>query len=463
GNDSWETKKIKITLGDEIGLSEGGKYLVNLRHPYESHIGEFEYGDTVEIELLPFRATLVEISKPDRADPVLVGCEYEMIRENEHGEPLEIKIVRTGGGEIELLSGGKRTHFTSSEPIDVREKPPVFLTSLDKTDRDRERGKYYAECALFAVSSDSLERKSLLRAGETAIPEVKAARDAFFNQTTYKLRGCEARNLFDGRRDTFFDSQSRCYCDMNLRIDGGCLRVDFGEELDADTLELEFFSSHEVTRELPPQKLNLSGSCSTDLKSWRSAHLTGTEIAEKDVKVPVIRFTVHTIYDAQGDILRASYKIGGKVRYFRLPEPVDRIYSIRLIKDGAEVKVANPTANNMLSPTYPGRVRLIKEGCFTLPEYRSGSKLAVAIEGKTGREEVTCTAEIDGKVVGFPMRAPEYVVNQWEHCVCGTDGYYTFYLPLDDGLDGKEVKIRVTFSDESKADIPVNVYLCDRH
>lgn len=463
GNDSWETKKIKITLGNEIGLSENGKYFVNLRHPYESHIGEFEYGDTVEIELLPFRATLVEISKPDRADPVLIDCEYEMIRENELGEPLEIKIVKTCGGNIELLSGGKRTHFTSSEPIDIKEKPPIPIASLDKTDRDREKGKYYAECALFAVSSDSLERKSLLRAGETAIPEVKAARDAFFNQTTYKLRGCEAQNLFDGRRDTFFDSQSRCYCDNNLRIDGGCLRVDFGEEYDADTLELEFFSSHEVTRELPPQKLNLNGSCSTDLKTWRNAHLTETEIAEKDVKVPVIRFTVHTIYDAQGDILRASYKIDGKVRYFKLPEPVDRIYSIKLIKDGAEVKLTNPSANNMLSPTYPNRVRLIKDGCFILPEYRSGSKLAVAVEGITGREEVTCTAEIDGKIIGFPQRAPEYVVNQWEHCVCGTDGYYTFYLPLADGLSGKEVKIHVTFSDESKADIPVNVYLCDRH
>lgn len=463
GNDSWETKKIKLTLGGEIGLSEGGRYYVNLRHPYECRVGEFELGDTVEIELMPFRATLVEIAKPERADPVLVGCEYEMIRENESGEPVEVKIVKTDGGEIDLLSGGNRVRFASSEPIDIKEKPPVRLGSLNQLDFDRERGKYFAECALFAVSNDSLERKSLLRAGETAIPEVKAARDAFFGQATYRLRGCEAKNLFDGRCDTFFDSQSRCYCDRNLRIDGGCLRVDFGGEYDADTLEIDYFSAHEPTRELPPQKLNHVGECSTDLKKWRAAQLESVDAAEKGVKVPVIRFTVHTIYDAEGDILRASYRIGGKLRCFKLPEPVDRIYAIRLIKDGAEVELNNPTANNMLSPTYPDRVRLIKEGSFTLPEYRSGSRLAVAIEGKTGQEEVTCTAEIDGEVIGFPQRAPEYVVNQWEHCVCGTDGYYTFYLPLRDGLCGKKVKIRVTFSDEGKADIPVDVYLCDRH
>ena len=85
------------------------------------------------------------------------------------------------------------------------------------------------ETAMFSITNDCLEKRSLLRSGETKIPQLKAARDAFFNQKHYKLRGCEAANMFDSKDDTFYDAQSMYYLDDNRRICGGCLRVDFGE------------------------------------------------------------------------------------------------------------------------------------------------------------------------------------------------------------------------------------------
>ncbi|MBR5601470.1 MAG: hypothetical protein IKW24_02470, partial [Clostridia bacterium] len=89
------------------------------------------------------------------------------------------------------------------------------------------------------------------RAGATSIPQVKAARDAFFAQDTYILRGCDNAYAFDGNPDTFFDGNSRFLWGTGTRIDGGCLRVDFGRVMDADRIEIEFFSPDVPTEEAP--------------------------------------------------------------------------------------------------------------------------------------------------------------------------------------------------------------------
>ncbi len=49
-----------------------------------------------------------------------------------------------------------------------------------------------------AADNNALETRSLLRSGETKIPQVKAARDAFFNQKIFKEREIWDKYLFDG-------------------------------------------------------------------------------------------------------------------------------------------------------------------------------------------------------------------------------------------------------------------------
>lgn len=463
GNNSWQTKKIAVKIGEETGIDTSLPVAVNIHHPYEKHLGFFSVGDTVEVELMPFRATLIELAVADEAEPMLLNCEYEIIKETKDGVPVEVKILKSGGENILLLNKGEKSFFANAEETDVKEKAPEFIGSLDNEEKNPENGELLYETAMFAITNDSLEIRSLRRSGETEIPQVKAARDAFFGQEHYALRGCEARNMFDGKPDTFYDSQSKTYCDMNLRICGGCLRVDFGEEILCDSVEIEFFSGDYATREVEVQKLPLVAEYSTDLANWKSSDFAQISVKDDDFTAEIIKFTAHTLYDLHGKKLVSSYGIGGKIRYLRIDNPVDRIYAVRLIKDGKEILLKEPFANNMQAHYRYRKTEVAKSAEFILPDYRSGARLAAAVEGEHGEECVYCVAEINGKTVGFPRRAPDYKANQWEHCVCGSDKNNTFFLELPDGLQGEKIKVTALFSNRRKSDAVCNVYVCDKH
>jgi len=467
GNNSWKTKRIKLKLDKSIGLSEGERFYVNLRHPYEYHIGVFGYGDTVEIDLLPFRATLIEISVPEKADPIVVGCEYELIREAADGTPEEIKIIKAEKGELKLIRNGKSTQFGETEKVDIKENVPQYLGRLENIAMPGNCEKLF-ETAMFAIDNDCLEARCIKRSGETEIPEVKAARDAFFGQKRYMLRGTEAAFMFDGRPDTFFDGQSKTYQGRPTRIDGGCLRIDFGEAICADTLEIEFFAADKPTFDIRQQAIPPYAELSTDLGSWSAKNISGVVTVDANAKQEVVKDRVHTTYFVDGCRLRAVYPVDGEVRFVRISEPMDRIFSVKLIKDGKEISLKNPTANNLQPHFARNRTESVKVGNFTLPEYRDGAYIAVAAEGEYGDEVLYCVAEIDGKEIGFPHRAPEYKANQWEHRVCSSRKNHTFFLTLPENCECKEIKIYALFScdEEDENDgkpVVCNVYLCDEH
>lgn len=442
GNNSWQTKTITVKIGEETGMETDKPIAVNIHHPYEKHVGIFSIGDTVEIELMPFRATLIELATESEAEPMLKNCEYEIIKEDESGKPVEVKYLTA----------------------ETKEKPPVFLGKLNVEEQNPPNGEFLYESAMYSIGNDSLESRSLRRSGETKIPQVKAARDAFFNQEHYKLRGCEAKNMFDGNPESFFDSQSKTYLDENRRICGGCLRVDFGKEIDCDCIEIEFFSGDYATREVETQKVPLIAEFSTDLTGWQSSDMVNLRIINDDFTAKIVRFTAHTLYDLHGKKVVASYGNVGRLRYLRIENPVDRIYAVRLIKDGKAIETHNAFASNMQAHYRHKNVALAKRGKFILPEYKNGSSIAVAVEGTHGEECVYCVAKIGGKLCGFPKRAPDYRANQWEHAVCGSDKNNTFFLELPDGMQGKEIEIISVFSNRHKAESCVcDIYICEKH
>ncbi len=463
GNNSWETKTIAIKIGEETGIDTEKTVAVNIHHPYEKHLGFFKVGDTVEIELMPFRACLVELAVSEESEPMLTNCEYEIVREDKDGTPIEVKYLKSQGGKITLLSKGEEIPFAEIEKIDVKEKAPVFIGSLENEEKNPENGELLYESAMYAITNDSLEIRSLRRSGDTKIPEVKKARDAFFGQKHYKLRGCEAKNMFDGKEDTFYDSQSKTYCDENRRICGGCLRVDFGKEIDCDSVEIEFFSGDYATREVETQKVPLLAEFSSDLAEWKLSDLVNLNVKDNDFTSEIIRFTAHTLYDLHGKKVVASYGIKNKIRYLRIENPVDRIYSVRLIKDGKIIETKDAFANNMQSHYCHKKTAVHKWQDFILPEYKVGSYVAVAVEGVHGEEGVYCVAEIDGCLRGFPRRAPDYKANQWEHAVCGSDKNNTFFFDLPENMTGKKLTLHAVFSDRRKADAECNVYICEKH
>jgi len=463
GNNSWEKKTVKIKIGEEIGIKTDKKLEVNLHHPYEKHLGVFSVGDTVEIGLMPFRATLIEVSVSDKAEAMLTGCEYEIIKEKPDSSPEEVKILYCEGNDIMLRKNGIEAFFMKGEKTDIKEKAPVKLGSLETKEEKPSDGEFLYETAMFAINNDCLEKRSLLRSGETAIPEVKAARDAFFGQKYYKLRGLEAENMFDGKDDTFFDSQSKTYCDNDLRINGGCLRADFGKDFDCDSVEIEYFAADIPTREVEIQSVPMKAEYSTDLKNWKTSE--NVIISEKEKYTQeVIRFTVHTTYKLCGKKMVSSYTVNDKIRYLRIAKPTDRIYAVRLIKDGKEIALSSPKANNMQAHYRYRKTGAVHSGEFILPDYKGLPRLTVAVEGEHGTECVYCVAEINGRFFGFPERAPEYKANQWEHRVLDSDKNNTFFLKLPEGLSGEKVRIHAVFSNRWKSrNCTCNIYLSPEH
>ena len=464
GHHGWTPLKIRIALNEEIGLEPTGEKIALIeRHPAESLVGIYDYGDTVERELLPFRTHLYEIAPVGEAYPVLENCAYRVIREDEAGRPTEIETLFCEGGAVTLLDGGKRTPFGTSEKTDIREGAPVWLGKIDERTDPGGRAEELFEAAQFAADNDSLEARERKRAGETAVPEVKAARDAFFSQTAYRLRGCESSAMFDGDPGTFFDGWSKTFLG-GQRVNGGCLRVDFGEVFDADAVEIDCFSVHTPIREIPAQSIPGKGSFSADRRSWKETEEAETSVQSADWEEGAIREGSYLPETVRGDMLTAVYRLDGSgIRYFRLPCPPDRIHAVRLMKDGEAVALKNPRANNLQPPFETKRPVELLEKTLRLPEAKDGDTLALALNGIHGEEGAYCTAEIDGEPIGFPDRAPAFRANMWEYQVTHSDRNYTYYLPLKKGLSGREIKIRVLLCDREHTEIDAEAWLCPRH
>ena len=421
GNNTWEVHPVDIPLNETIGLHlpAGTAVRVVSHHPQTEIIGDFVIGDTVTLSLLPFRAHLLEIAPQN---------------------------------ELYTMNALPAQDLT----------PPRLLGTMTET-AVVQNAEQLLETALFGIDNDSLEARAIRRSGETGIPEVQAARDAFFSQKTYTARGCEGKFAFDGDPETFFDGYSRFYFG-GLRCGGGCLRVDFGAVYDADTVEIECFSIDTPVTEVPAQLIPTVGQYSSDLAAWTTAPKAEVITQDPACKAPVVTSNVHTIYEVNGSRIKVRYTVGA-LRYFRLPCPMDRIYAIRLIKNGETLTIESPHVNNMQSPPEQLSVHTCKSVSLTLPEIKDGQVLALAADGFCGNEALFCTAEIDGEYRAFPDRASSYRANIWEHMVTQSKTEnYTFYLPLTSADSHKTITLYAQFCDcdnpENKPTAACRVWLC---
>ena len=480
-NISWEDKKITVELNETIGISKSEcEKMKGIRyHPAESYIGTFDYGDSVDVTVPAFRAVLLGVFENDefcKNTFALTDCEYEVVREKD-GAPIEINILRTTGGHIKRIGGNTDNTNNCGEiliencpVIDETHLSPAFLGKMESCPVPENAEQLY-EASMFRVNNDSLESQAARRSGETEIPQVKAARDAFFSQETYIYRGCESKNIFDGNHKTYFDANTRCY---ESRINGGCLRVDFGDIYDVSRIEIEYFRIKTPVREVPEQLLPESGEISADLKTWLKTPLSAN-ITIMECEAPIVKFSVHTIEFAAGTRERAVYtpryangKKTAKIRYFRLDEPMDRIYSVKIFGesgDEIEIDCSRAHANNMMAPYKSKQIKSAYKFEVKLPEtiaIEDGDYIAVAINGEHGSECAYCAAaEKSGTPVGFTDRAVSYSVNNWEHIVCKSDRNYTYYLTLSKEDTGKEYVFYVLMTKLSgEAAVDCDVYFC---
>jgi len=456
-NHSWEKNSVTLSLSDEIGLEgEGKRFVVKALHPYEAYVGTYSYGDTVPVSVDAFRAALILVEEEEKflaEDFVLTNCEYEVVY-GKDAVPKKALIFR-GNGEIGSIGNLPVADF--AQTVDNTVKTPIKLGTLVDCDLPENAEQLY-EAAAFMVDCDCFEAQARKRAGETSIPAVKNARDAFFNQKTYIYRGPEAAAMFDQNPDTYFDAQSKF---VEVRLDGGCLRVDMGEEAYVSRVEIECFAINEPIFEIHAQSIPEAGSYSTDLASWKNSNLISQNVTNENATAPVVVKKVHNIIHVDGKRITAVYEIGGAMRYFRLPSPMDRIYSFRIFdKNGVEIIPTSPRANNMLAPATSKVMKLARSTEVTIPaDADIGSYLAIGITGKHGIENVYCAAMCDGQPIGPNDRAVSYPINPWEGHTAFSDSGYTYYINVTPELLGKTITVYALFMEPCSTEC--DVWLCD--
>lgn len=459
GNASWQDRTISVALNKTIGLSKCKYVFVRMHFPYSQFIGIFSYGSEAQVVLPAFRAALIEVCELSVAKPMLTNCKYQVTSLQDG----KVKVLSASGAIQKIMPTGQTedvAELANVAPFDNCITAPRLLGTLSQVTLPSNIRQLY-EFACFNADNDSLEYRSLLRSGKTAIPCVQRARDAFFQQPSYSLRGLETSIPFDNNPDTVFDTKSRLYQiyhGAGYRINSGCLRVDLGSVVKADTVEIEFFDGlqsppHVFAEQIVRDNMEYS----TDLQAWRKASLVEVvDLGKYDLTY--FDYYVDSPTVNSGLRKRAVYKLSDTLRYFSIAEPIDRIFSIKAYANGKEIALSKPHLTNLFSPYEHSQTLNVSSAVFRMFNLPQEPYLAVAVEGQTGYEGVTCVAKIDGELRAFPSRAPAYPANVYECYVHPTDGYYTFYLPIDKQWENKDIEIICSFAGNA---VPVSVYLCD--
>ena len=429
-NLNWEPVIRTIKLDDEIGLTKESVVELKQYHPVERVIGRFKYGQTANIEVLPFRSCLLIATTEKLQEPSIEGCDYEIVRDVA-GKPLKINLLAFPGERKKISVQGIGNTFKQAiidgKPINelLKGKPVeiVFPGSPLKEKYHRKLGDMVSvpvpadaeslyEATCFSADNNALEVRSLVRSGPTKIPQVQKARDAFFGQELFVDRGLWDRYLFDGDRNTSF-YPGRRWGATDLRINGGSLRLDLGAVTRLDSMKiivgdeqaLQPFKSWEAIRV----------EVSADLKNWtRILILAGKEMI--------------LILDPDKPI-----------RYLRFPGTPERILEIEGYFNGKPVDRTSWRASNLFSPYRYVTAQAAFESSFVLNEIPKGSYLTVALNGRHGNEGAYASLRVNGKPVGAPDRSPSYRCNAWEYPVRMSESNYTFYFPLTEEMKGARI------------------------
>ena len=436
-NLSWEKVTYRLKLDEETGLSEKGKEVkARLYHPYIYDLGKHAYGAELEVEVLPFRVALVKLTtEPEKDRVALSGIPYQIINDRAGnvaevrllGKPGEKYSVRLEQGKDafksaqidgeqtrKLLKGSVTLRFDGTEQTASPYRKLADMDACAEVPGDAE-ALYYATC--FAADNNALEVRSLKRAGATAVPQVKAARDAFFGQPLFKEREIWDRNLFDGDTSTGFSIAMR-WGDIRPFGESG-FHLDMGESQELDKLVIESFDEYSIT----PLKSyeGVEAYVSPDLKSWKQ------------------------IVFMAGPHMEIDLREAGNVRYVRFSPCPFRLSEVTGYKDGKKVDSSRWRASNLFRPYGSSTCLAMKawKSEFVLDEIPEGGYLCVAVNGYHGEEGAWAAFKVDGEYVGCPDRAPSFTSNTWEYRSANRDRNYTYYLPLTEDMVGKKIEAYV--------------------
>ena len=431
-NLNWNPVAYSIELDKEIGLGKNASELYLYQyHPTEKFLGKFKPGAKVKVEVLPFRSALFIVRSTPADELTVEGADFEVVK-NVPGQDIRLKLLGLPGTEktiklsalpagykSALLDGKDAGKLLNGNTVKIK-----FDGTPSKDAAHRNLGElkpaalpqdaealYEATC--FAADNNALEVRSLQRSGETKIKEVKAARDAFFNQALFTERGIWDKNLFDGSEETDFYVSRRWGGD--LRVNGGAVRVDFGQLIELDSVKL-IIGSENFLQPLKSTE-NVDAFVSADLLKW----------------MPVVM--------RAGKVMVTSIPKGLKVRYLKIDKTPERIAEIIGYRNGKTVNRNNWHASNLFSTFWKMGFTKSWQSSHVLTEIPDNSYLALAVNGKHGAEGVYAALRIDGKLYGFPDRSVSYPSNTWEVSAKVADSNYTFYFPLTAEMKDKKIEV----------------------
>jgi hypothetical protein len=219
------------------------------------------------------------------------------------------------------------------------------------------------------------------------------------------------RYLFDGELSTVFDSIG---VGKDIRIDGGCLRIDFGGPVTMDRLAI-----HTQGDDQTLIRILMSGAeFSRDLIEWSRA----TEVIQHGDRLDI-------------------YPPPGEWRYFRMRHAPERSAEVEGFLKGQPLDRRRWTASNLFA--HPDAVPAVTAWSATVrvDEITPTSYLCVAVDGTHGQEGCYAAIRIGGRLVGAPDRAPSYPVNPWEYPVRRHESGYTYFFPLDQSMVGQDLEV----------------------
>lgn len=383
-NNSWLPKEVMVRLDKEIGLGNVRNISLYCYHPEEKLLGTFRYGDSVKVSVPPFRAMLLFANANKKYD-------------------VPLRFTKSSG--------------TSSIK---------FVCKMDSTIIPTDASALY-EATVFAADNNALEVRSLQRSGETRIPQVRAARDAFFSQPVFVNRGLWDKYLFDSNVSTFFSASRR---KGDLHVKGGCFRLDLGEVLRVDSIVIRVRGDYELQPLLPDE--GQFAYVSTELKKWRRLSFVSGHNMVVDV----------------GD---------QPVRYLKLNPQPDAITEVEVYHDGVKLCPSAFRASNLFAESQPCTKAFAAS--FVIDRIPRQGKLCIALNGEHGVEGAYAALKVDGEYIGAADRSPSYPANPWENAVRKAASNYTYYFPLSPSLKGRRIEAFVLCNDNTHKNIKPEIWI----
>jgi hypothetical protein len=444
----WTPVNYTISLDYSIGLQKKEKVQVRQYHPTERFLGTFAYGSKIEVEVSPFRSCLLEASTQVANELYIEGCDYRVIREVE-GKPTIVKLLAMPGEKCEIKLSETKKNYTAatiegkhvSNLLKGKSVQIQFAGTAYKDNYHRKIGTLqvcnipddamsYYEATCFAADNNALEVRSLQRSGPTLVPQVERAREAFFSQKLFSTREIWDRYAFDDDKSTAF---SVCNRWRDVRIKGGSLRINFDDKINLDKLLIETFDEFS----LQPWKSEEGkiAYISSDLINWQSVRF----FANKKMEI-----------DLSGS---------DSIRYLRIDGSPLRICDIKGFKNKEPLNRSGWRASNLFAPYQRNESKKAWSLPFMLDEIPENSYLAIALNGKHGIEGATAAICVEGTYIGAPDRSPSFPSNTWEYPVARAEKNYTFYIPLNQEIIGKQIEVVVLALDKDNLDFTPEVWI----